>query len=136
MSDERPNPDQQSDRDELAAELLKRVRRSESRRLDRIYADILSEGARLKPLEQEDREWQLAAKPDENRSEPTWGTVLRRGTRFGLPLLVGPLTLVVIGHWLLPHALHRLNPEAVGDIVAVSILLSPVAFLIGVMTAK
>jgi hypothetical protein len=43
---------------------------------------------------------------------------------------------VLLGHWLFPHALHRVNPESVADIVSASIVLSPVAFLIGVMTAK
>jgi len=135
MNDERLNPDEQSDQDELAAELLRRVRRSESRRLARIYTHIINEGLSQKPREQEDREWQLAAKPDDC-GEPGWGTVLKRGTWIGLPFLVGPLALVLFGHWLLPHTLHRLNPSAVADLVVVSMLLSPIAFLIGVLTAK
>ncbi|HXY33947.1 MAG TPA: hypothetical protein VEI07_06945 [Planctomycetaceae bacterium] len=135
MSDEQDAPDEQTDQDGLVDELLRRVRRSQSRRLARLYADILTKGARKKSREDEDREWQLAAKEQERR-EPGWGTVLKRGTLFGLPLLVGPMIVVQVGHWLLPHVLHRLNPEGVAELVVAGILLSPVAFLIGMMTAK
>jgi hypothetical protein len=135
MSDEPLNANDQPDQDELSAEILRLARRSESRRLERIYNDIISEGLRQQPREQEDREWQLAAKR-EDAGQPGWEAVLKRGIWFGLPLLVGPPALVLIGDWLLPQALHRLNPSAVGDLVAVSMLLSLVAFLIGVLTAK
>jgi hypothetical protein len=35
-----------------------------------------------------------------------------------------------------PHSLHRLRPEAAADLVVAGIVLAPVAFVIGMMTAK
>jgi hypothetical protein len=42
---------------------------------------------------------------------------------------------MLLGDWLLPQVMHRLNPKAVGELVGIGMLLSPVAFLIGMMTA-
>jgi hypothetical protein len=57
MTDENGPMDQKSDPDEIAAEILQQVRRSESRRLAEIYDDILARAARDKSPEQEDLEW-------------------------------------------------------------------------------
>jgi hypothetical protein len=99
------------DQDGLADELVKRVRRSESHRLARIYADILSEGARKKTREEEDREWQFAAQREDGTAEPGWGAVLKRGTLFAVPLLFGPATMVLIGHWLCRTACTAFVPR-------------------------
>jgi hypothetical protein len=136
MSGERIDSTQQPDQDKISAEILRGARRSQSRRLARIYADILNEGSRQKSPEQEDREWQLATKPVDSGGDPGWRAVLKRGAWFALPLAVGPFALVLIGEWLFPRALHRLNPNAVADLVVILFLGSPIAFLIGMLTAK
>ncbi|HET6323879.1 MAG TPA: hypothetical protein VFG04_04195 [Planctomycetaceae bacterium] len=134
-SDERPAGDQKSEPDELAAELIRRVRRTESRRLARIYTDILSEGAQKKSREEEEREWQAAVQPAD-LGEPGWGAELKRGTLFALAVLLLPLGFVVTSEWLFPHALS-LKPEGIAALMAALIILGcPAAFLIGMLTTK
>jgi hypothetical protein len=81
MSDEGGPTDENLDPDEMAAEILRQVRRSESRRLAEIYDDILARGACDKSPEQEDLEWQRAAKRDEVVKRG-WLSLLKRGALF------------------------------------------------------
>jgi hypothetical protein len=125
MSDEGKPSDQVPDQD---------ARRPQPRRLADFYNEILNRAARAKTPEQEELEWQLAAKR-EDVGEPGWGASLKRGALFALPFLVGPLAFLLIAR-LFPHALRAINPRAAADLIAACLLLAPIAFTIGVATAE
>ncbi len=135
LSDEHPADEQQPEPDELAAELIRRVRRTESRRLARIYTDILNEGAQKKSRYEEEREWQAAVEPGDV-GEPGWGAELKRGTLFALGVLLVPVGLVVTSQFLSAQSIS-IKFEAMGTLVgAILILGCPIAFLIGMLTTN
>jgi hypothetical protein len=135
MSDENGPMDQKPDPDEIAAEIMRQVRRSESQRLAEIYDDILVQGARDKSPEQEDLEWQLAAKRDEVVKRG-WLPLLKRGALFASFFVVWAPALGVTALLLSPQARHVITPQLTADITVGLMGLGVIAFMIGLFTGK
>jgi hypothetical protein len=133
MSDEGKPSGPAPAQEELIPEILRRVRRSQSRRLADFYNNLLSRAARKKSAQQEDLEWQSAAKPNEIHAAG-WGACLKKGALYALPFVVGPLALLLTGY-LFPHARRAIKPESAANFVVACILLAPIAFTIGVHRA-
>ncbi len=86
--------------------------------------------------EEEEQQFRLAGAPDKP-ALGGWRGALRRGCAFGLPFLLGPPTVLLIGRFAFPRYLHILKPAAAADIMfLVMFVLAPAAFLIGMLTAK
>ena len=123
------------------AEALKQAQAAlaQSRDLAEYYENLLNlaalESAPRTP-EEEEQQWRLAGSPDKP-ALGGWRGACRRGCAFGLPFLLGPPTVLVIGEFAFPRHLHLIRPAAAADItMIVMFLLAPAAFLIGMLTAK
>jgi|ERR1700684_1813617 hypothetical protein len=112
---------------------------AQSRDLAEYYDNLLKLAALEsgpKTREDEEQQWRAAGAPDKP-AIVGWRGALKRGCVFGLPFLLGPPTVLLIGEFAFPRYLHLIRPAASADItLIVMFLLAPAAFLIGMLTAK